>query len=83
MKPMLDCDAVMRQLWDYLDDELTADRMDAIREHLEVCKRCQPHAQFERTFLSALAQARREPANPASLATRVRAALTTRGYSIA
>ena len=34
MTPMLDCDAVMRQLWDFLDGELTATREAAIREHL-------------------------------------------------
>jgi anti-sigma factor (TIGR02949 family) len=83
MKPMLDCDAVMRQLWDYLDGELTPERMEAIREHLAMCGRCQPHAQFERTFLSALARTRREHSNPAEIATRVRAALVARGYSVA
>ena len=42
MKPMLDCDSVMRQLWDYLDGELTEDRMEAIRAHLAMCSRCMP-----------------------------------------
>ena len=83
MMPMLDCDSVMRQLWDYLDDELTADRMDAIREHLTMCGRCQPQAEFEQAFLKALARARREHSNPPSLAQRVRAALAERGYSAA
>ncbi|HVT40302.1 MAG TPA: zf-HC2 domain-containing protein [Gemmatimonadaceae bacterium] len=83
MKPMLDCDAVMRQLWDYLDGELTPERMDAIRVHLSMCERCQPHAQFEQTFLSALARVRREPSNPAGIARRVRAALAAHGFSIA
>ena len=27
MPPMLDCEAVMRQLWDFLDEELTPARM--------------------------------------------------------
>lgn len=81
MKPMLDCDAVMRQLWDYLDGELTADRMDAIREHVKMCDRCHPQAEFERTFLHAVAQARREPSNPAGLAARVRAALAAKGFA--
>lgn len=81
MKPMLDCDAVMRQLWDYLDEELTPDRMEAIREHLTMCERCHPHAEFERTFLAALTQARREPRNPTGLAARVRAALAAKGFA--
>lgn len=81
MTQMLDCDHVMRQLWDYLDEELTADRMEAIREHLTICKRCHPHAEFERSFLRALAKARREHSNPARVAHRVRSALVARGYS--
>jgi anti-sigma factor (TIGR02949 family) len=82
VKPMLDCGAVMRQLWDYLDGELSPERMDAIREHIKMCDRCHPHAEFERTFLAALAAARRQHSNPAQLAGRVRAALVARGYSI-
>ena len=83
MKPMLDCDSVMRQLWDFLDDELTADRMEAIREHLTMCGRCQPQAEFEQAFLKALARARREHSRPLSLAQRVRTALAARGYTAA
>lgn len=80
-KPMLDCDSVMRQLWDFLDGELTDDRMEAIREHLKVCKRCQPHARFEESFLSALATVRREHSDPAAIARKVRDALRARGYT--
>jgi anti-sigma factor (TIGR02949 family) len=83
MTEMLDCGAVMRQLWDYLDGELTADRMDAIREHLKMCQRCQPHSEFELAFLGALARVRREHSNPPAVANRVRAALVARGYSVA
>ncbi len=81
MMPMLDCDAVMRQLWDFLDDELTPDRMEAIRAHLAMCERCHPHAEFERAFLAAVAKARREPADPSGLAARVRAALAAEGFA--
>ena len=83
MNPMLDCDTVMRQLWDYLDGELTPERMEAIREHLKVCERCQPHARFESSFLAALASARREHSDPRRLSLRVRAALGARGFALA
>lgn len=83
MMPMLDCDTVMRQLWDFLDEELTPDRMEAIREHLKMCERCHPHAEFERSFLRAVAKVRRDHSNPASAAQRVREALAARGYSAA
>jgi DNA-directed RNA polymerase specialized sigma subunit, sigma24 homolog len=52
---MLDCESVMRQLWDYLDGELTPDRMEAMRQHLDMCKRCYPQFQFERSFLDLVA----------------------------
>lgn len=60
MKAMLDCDAVMRQLWDYLDGELSEERMQAIREHLTLCARFHPQYEFERAFLETLARARRK-----------------------
>ena len=72
MMPMLDCDAVMRQLWDYLDEELSEDRMAAIREHLSMCSRCQPQFDFERSFVEAMTHARREHPNPRAMSQRVR-----------
>ncbi|GAC1647414.1 MAG: hypothetical protein NVS4B3_01450 [Gemmatimonadaceae bacterium] len=83
MKPMLDCHAVMRQLWDYLDGELTTERMDAIREHLAMCARCYPQVEFERTFLETLAHVRREHSDQNRLAERVLAALQAAGFAAA
>jgi anti-sigma factor (TIGR02949 family) len=57
---MLQCDEVMRQLWDYLDGELTPDREDAIRRHIEMCARCAPQTEFERAFLVAIRRSQRE-----------------------
>ena len=79
MQQMLDCDAVMRQLWDFLDEELSPERMDAIRAHLAMCKRCNPHHEFENAFLDAVSHARREHSNPARLRDRVFAALRSEG----
>ncbi len=62
--PVLDCEAVMRQLWDYLDGEPTAERMEAIRKHVAMRARCYPRYDFEREFLAALARLRREHSNP-------------------
>ena len=78
---MLDCDAVMQQLWDYLDGELSAERMAAIRAHLAVCARCYPQYEFERAFLTALDGAQREHSNPAGLRSRVTAALRDAGMA--
>lgn len=81
MDGMLDCDAVMRQLWDYLDDELTPDRMEQIGAHLAVCKRCYPQYRFERSFLDALAAAKAEHPALDQLRRRVMAALRAEGLA--
>ncbi|HJR63737.1 MAG TPA: zf-HC2 domain-containing protein [Gemmatimonadaceae bacterium] len=80
MQPMLDCDAVMRQLWDYLDGELTSDRVAAIRAHLALCERCYPQYEFERTFLETVARARREHPDPGRVQEHVMAALRADGF---
>lgn len=68
---MLDCDSVMRQLWDYLDGELTPERMSAIRAHLDVCKRCFPQLEFERSFLDAVAGSAPRHSDPEMLQSRI------------
>jgi anti-sigma factor (TIGR02949 family) len=70
----------MRQLWDYLDGELTADRMAAIRTHLSLCKCCAPHADFEQAFLAALSRARRIAPATGALRQRVISALRMEGF---
>ena len=81
MEPMLDCAAVMKQLWDYLDGELSPERMAAIEAHVKMCGRCSPQVEFERAFLKALAAARGEESNAETLRDRVVAQLRTRGYT--
>ena len=81
MATMLDCQAAMRQLWDYLDGELSEERMEAMRAHLAVCARCYPHYDFERAFLEALAATRREHVAPGALRERVMAALREAGFA--
>ena len=78
---MLDCESVMRELWDYLDDELTPERMTAVRAHLDVCKRCYPQYEFERSFLAALAARAPQHSAPARVQARVLAALEAEGLT--
>lgn len=78
---MLDCESVMRQLWDYLDEELTPERMEAVRAHLAVCKRCVPQANFERSFLDAVARAQRGHSRSDRLRERVIVALRAEGFA--
>ena len=56
--------------------------MEAIREHLSMCARCQPQAEFEQSFLTAMSQARREHSNPGGLAKKVRGALRGAGFTV-
>jgi anti-sigma factor (TIGR02949 family) len=81
MTEMLDCDAVMRQLWDYLDGELSPEREESIHAHLAVCQRCYPQYDFERAFLKALAASRREHSRPQDVKARVLAALQAEGFA--
>ena len=78
---MLDCETVMQQLWDYLDEELTLERMAEMRTHLAICANCYPQYEFERAFLAALERARTTHANPAALRERVAAALRLEGLT--
>lgn len=79
--PALNCTDAMRQLWDYLDHELTEDRMEAVRRHLESCSDCLPHHDFERAFLVAVAATKRTGASPPGLRVKVMDALRRQGLT--
>jgi len=64
-KPMMPCEQVLENLFDYLDGEIDDARAHQIQEHLEICKKCYPRARFEKAFLEAVHQVRAgEPAPP-------------------
>jgi anti-sigma factor (TIGR02949 family) len=71
----MDCQQVVQQLWDYLDGELTEERMTDVRAHLKACRGCFPHFDFERAFLEAVAKSREEHAAPEDLRRKVMAKL--------
>lgn len=79
MMPMGDCHAVLSQLWDYLDGELTADRREEIAAHLRMCGRCFPTFQFEEAFLRAVKSGGDDPSPAGGLRGRVMAALRAQG----
>ncbi|MFL5579615.1 MAG: zf-HC2 domain-containing protein [Gemmatimonadaceae bacterium] len=76
----VDCTAAMRQLWEFLDGELTPDRVTLIRAHLEGCRRCHPTYDFERRFLEALGEQREDCPCPEELKRRVMDSLRSAGY---
>lgn len=75
----IDCDMALAQLWEYLDDELTPERMAAIKGHLERCSHCLPHAIFGERFLKALRDSRGDPEMPDGLRLKVVARLRQEG----
>ena len=76
----IDCAAALRQLWDYLDGELTPERVADVRAHLEGCRRCHPHYDFERAFLEALASTRPDCRCPGELKAKVLESLRAVGF---
>jgi anti-sigma factor RsiW len=55
---MISCQAVITELWDYLDGELPVERAALIADHLAECARCYPQYRFEYAFLAAVARQR-------------------------
>lgn len=69
----MDCQQVVQQLWDYLDGELTDEKMTEVRAHLKACKGCFPHFDFEKAFLEAVRKSKEEHAAPDELRRKVMA----------
>jgi anti-sigma factor (TIGR02949 family) len=81
-KGEIDCRTAVQQLWDYLDHELTPERMDDVRRHLERCGSCLPHHDYARVFLAALSSAREgETRAPETLRRRVMDSLRAAGLN--
>ncbi|MBK6489221.1 MAG: zf-HC2 domain-containing protein [Gemmatimonadetes bacterium] len=80
--PMLDCRSAMQQLWDYVDGELTAERMQAVERHLDACANCHPHAEFAERFLAALHQTREDRSCPQDVRAKVMASLRDAGMKV-
>lgn len=75
----IDCRSAMKDLWDYLDDELPAERAAQIREHLATCTGCESHMQFCRAFLRQIDMPMVSGNQIAELRDKVRATLLREG----
>jgi anti-sigma factor (TIGR02949 family) len=71
----LDCEAVVRALWDYLDRELGEADLAAIDAHMAVCESCRAHAEFERRLIDEIRAVRAQQDEPDVLRARVFAVL--------
>jgi predicted anti-sigma-YlaC factor YlaD len=76
------CEAVVRQLWPYLDGAVDESARGVIIAHLEECAMCQSHFEFARAFLDAVAHTQPNVAPNARLRVRVLAALGAEGFSL-
>jgi mycothiol system anti-sigma-R factor len=72
--PVLDCAESVRELYAFLDGELTIERRTAIRGHLEGCPDCYGGFDFEVELRQVVSASCREEVPPALLS-RVAAAL--------
>ena len=70
MRP--DCERVVRALWDIVDGEVAPEHATKLRHHLDECSYCRAHEDFERRLAREIAALRCEPADPITLATKVR-----------
>lgn len=43
---MISCSEAVRQLWEYLDNELGADDRSRVEQHVALCRRCCGEAEF-------------------------------------
>lgn len=77
----IDCHSALKQLWDYLDLELTDERMAEVGKHLTSCRHCLPHHDFGRRFLEALEATREENAMPPEVREKVLLQLTISGFA--
>lgn len=80
--PVLDCRSAMQQLWDFVDGELTEDRMVAVRLHLDSCTDCHPHADFAERFISALHGTRDDRRCPNEVRAKVMQSLKEAGLTL-
>lgn len=71
----MDCEAVVRSLWDFLDAELDDEALAHMREHLEACAPCCGHVDFEKRLLEELAAMRRQNSDPDALRERIEDAI--------
>jgi len=66
----IDCDEVMRQLFDFLDDEVDMGAHEEIHQHIEDCRSCFSRVEFERE-LKGRVQGAGQAAAPESLERRL------------
>ncbi|MGD8278315.1 MAG: zf-HC2 domain-containing protein [Gemmatimonadota bacterium] len=68
------CREAIEKLWAYIDGELPGHDTEQVHDHLEACKACYPHYDFQKAFREFIGQHMKHPV-PAGLRRRVFLAL--------
>jgi mycothiol system anti-sigma-R factor len=71
----MQCEEVLKRLWEYLDHELVSAEAEAVRAHLGHCGCCYSNFRCDRAFLELLARQRAGCSAPPALVARVRSCL--------
>lgn len=67
----IDCEEAVRMLLQYLDNELERPNQDAMEQHLQSCRSCFSHMEFEKRLKNMIRDSNTEAA-PADLRARIR-----------
>ena len=66
------CEAILRQLDDYIDRELSPSDMQMVEQHIEECLRCAGAYRFEISLIQAVRSRLRRICLPGDLMARIR-----------
>jgi anti-sigma factor (TIGR02949 family) len=67
----IDCQDALDRLYEYIDEELTPDRAEEVRAHLEKCAPCLAVSEFETAYIRFLEARTRAQQAPEGLRKRV------------
>jgi anti-sigma factor (TIGR02949 family) len=76
-----DCLAVLRHLWDLLDDQLTDAQAERLRRHIGECEICHRYHLYQGNFLEALASYRARFGAPSRVKAKVLESLREVGFA--
>jgi anti-sigma factor (TIGR02949 family) len=76
-----ECLAVVRHLWDLLDDQLTAAQAEQLRRHIGECEVCHRYHLYQETFLETTAACRRQFGAPSRVKAKVLESLRAAGFA--
>lgn len=68
---MIRCEDALARLWEFLDGELPPADETAVKEHLDICKRCYPQYDFQTAYFEYTRRIREQEHAPPALRRRL------------